>query len=180
MRKRIVFVALLVATLVMLASCSSTVEETRMGAMGYFSVREVEVNSLADLQSGSLQSGSFEIIGTVSGEGRVDVDDVENGDSLGYGSLEVLDVDRMYYGLDWMVAEDPYAVSLANAVNEMNKNAREIGAAFVTFPSYTVEVIDGEVVTTASAVAVKLVDYKAEPVVEEVPTVAVDATVDVQ
>ena len=98
----------------------------------------------------------------------------------GYGSLEVLDVDRMYYGLDWMVAEDPYAVSLANAVNEMNKNAREIGAAFVTFPSYTVEVIDGEVVTTASAVAVKLVDYKAEPVVEEVPTVAVDATVDVQ
>ena len=73
-------------------------------------------------------------IGTVSGEGRVDVDDVENGDSLGYGSLEVLDVDRMYYGLDWMVAEDPYAVSLANAINEMNKNAREMGAAFVTFP----------------------------------------------
>ena len=178
MRKRIVFVALLAATLVMLASCSSTVEETRMGAMGYFPVREVEVTSLADLQS-----GSFEVIGTVSGVGRVDVDDVddaERGDSMGYGSLEVLDVDRMYYGLDWMVAEDPYAVSLANAINEMNKNAREMGAAFVTFPSYTVEVIDGEVVTTASAVAVKLVDYKAEPVVEEVPTVAVDATVDVQ
>ena len=38
MRKRIVFVALLAATLVMLASCSSTVEETRMGAMGYFPV----------------------------------------------------------------------------------------------------------------------------------------------
>ena len=86
----------------------------------------------------------------------------------------------MYYGLDWMVAEDPYAVSLANAINEMNKNARERGAAFVTFPSYTVEVIDGEVVTTASAVAVKLVDHEVAPVVEEVPTVAVDATVDVQ
>ena len=70
MRKRIVFVALLAATLVMLASCSSTVEETRMGAMGYFPVREVEVTSLADLQS-----GSFEVIGTVSGVGRVDVDD---------------------------------------------------------------------------------------------------------
>ena len=175
MRKKIVFVALLAATLVMLSSCSSTVEETRMGAMGYFPVREVEVNSLADLQS-----GSFEIIGTVSGEGRVDVDDVENGDSMGYGSLEVLDVDRMYYGLDWMVAEDPYAVSLANAINEMNKNAREMGAAFVTFPSYTVEVIGGEVVTTASAVAVKLVDHEVAPVVEEVPTMVVEATVDVQ
>ena len=99
---------------------------------------------------------------------------------MGYGSLEVLDVDRMYYGLDWMVAEDPYAVSLANAINEMNKNARSMGAAFVTFPSYTVEVIGGEVVTTASAVAVKLVDHEVAPVVEEVPTVAVDATVDVQ
>ena len=137
------------------------------------------VNSLADLQS-----GSFEIIGTVSGEGRVDVDDVENGDSLGYGSLEVLDVDRMYYGLDWMVAEDPYAVSLANAINEMNKNARESGAAFVTFPSYTVEIIDGEAVATASAIAVKLIDYKAVPVVvvaeteaEADYTVKVDATV---
>ena len=61
----------------------------------------------------------------------------------------------------------------------MNKNAREMGAAFVTFPSYTVEVIDGEVVTTASAVAVKLVDYKAEPVVESEAdyTVKLDATV---
>ena len=62
------------------------------------------------------ESGSFEVIGTVSGVGRVDVDDAERGDSMGYGSLEVLDVDRMYYGLDWMVAEDPYAVSLANAI----------------------------------------------------------------
>ena len=178
MRKRIVFVALLAATLVMLASCSSTVEETRMGAMGYFPVREVEVTSLADLQS-----GSFEVIGTVSGVGRVDVDDAERGDSMGYGSLEVLDVDRMYYGLDWMVAEDPYAVSLANAVNEMINNARSMGAAFVTFPSYTVEIIDGEAVATASAIAVKLIDCKVVPVVvaeteaEADYTVKVDATV---
>ena len=176
MRTRIVFVALLAATLVMLASCSSTVEETRMGAMGYFPVREVEVNSLADLQS-----GSFEIIGTVSGVGRVDVDDAERGDSMGYGSLEVLDVDRMYYGLDWMVTEDPCTVALANAVNEMIKNARSMGAAFVTFPSYTVEIIDGEAVATASAIAVKLIDYKAVPVVvaetEADYTVKLDATV---
>ncbi len=178
MRKRIVFVALLAATLVMLASCSSTVDEPRMGAMGYFPVREVEVMGLDDLQS-----GSFEVIGTVIGEGSVDADHADVGDSMGYGSLEVMDVDRMYYGLDWMVTEDPCTVALANAVNEMIKNARSMGAAFVTFPSYTVEIIDGEAVATASAIAVKLIDCKVVPVVvaeteaEADYTVKVDATV---
>lgn len=72
-------------------------------------------------------------------------------------------------------------VALANAVNEMIKNARSMGAAFVTFPSYTVEIIDGEAVATASAIAVKLIDYKAVPVVvaetEADYTVKLDATV---
>ena len=54
--------------------------------------------------------------------------------------------------------EDPYAVSLANAIDDMIGNARELGAAFVTFPSYTIKVVDDRVVTEVSAIAVELVD----------------------
>ena len=166
MKKRII-VAAMIAALVMLASCS-TAEEQRIGAMGSYPMREVPMTGIADLQS-----GSFEVIGMVEGHGSVSVADSRDGDSEGYGSLEVLDVDRMYYGLDYMDLEDPYAVSLANALNDLGKNARALEAAFLTFPSYTVEVVDGRIETTASAIAVKLVN--AAPVEE----VAADYTVDV-
>ena len=85
--------------------------------------------------------------------------DASVGDSHSYGSLEVLDVDRMYYDIDRMPdPDDPYAVSLANAVADLIDQAREQGAAFVTFPSYSIRLEGGAVETTASAIAVRLVD----------------------
>lgn len=150
MKKIIKLTVLSVVCALLLASCSTFNE----GAIGTFPMRDIPVRSIEDLQS-----GSFEILGTVTGTGNVDGKDPEDGDSLGYGSLEVLDVDRMYFGIDKMPdLEDPYAVSLANAIHAMIKNAREMEASFVTFPSYTIEVVDGRVVTTVSAVAVKIVD----------------------
>ena len=145
---KLAFVSL--AALVLLASCSTFNE----GGIGTFPMRDIPVDSIEDLQS-----GSFEILGTVTGRGDVDAKNPSDGDTKGYGSLEVLDVDRMYFGIDKMPdLEDPYAVSLANAIHAMIKNAREMEASFVTFPSYTIEVVDGRVVTTVSAVAVKIVD----------------------
>lgn len=149
--KRIMKISVLaLASLILLAGCSTFNE----GAIGSFPMRSIPVASISDLQS-----GSFEIIGTVTGTGNVDANDPSKGDTMGYGSLEMLDADRMYYGIDKMPnLEDPYAVSLANALDEMIKAARDEGAAFVTFPSYTIQVVDGRVITTASAVAVRLVD----------------------
>ena len=149
--KKIVKVSVLaVVALFALASCASFNE----GAIGTFPMREIPVRSIEDLQS-----GSFEIIGTVTGTGNVNAKNPEDGDTLGYGSLEILDADRMYYGIDKMPnLEDPYAVSLANAIDAMIKNAREAGVAFVTFPSYTIQVEGGRIITTVSAVAVKIVD----------------------
>lgn len=152
MNKKRIFAALAALALVLLSSCA-TAEEPRVGAMGFFPVRDIPVTSLAELQS-----DSFEIMGTVEGHGSVSIRNTYNGDSRGYGTLEMLDVDRMYFGIDYMNLENPYAVSLANAINDLNKNARAMGAAFVVFPSYTVELVDCNVVTTASAVAVKLVE----------------------
>ena len=107
MKKIIKLTVLSVVCALLLASCSTFNE----GAIGTFPMRDIPVRSIEDLQS-----GSFEILGTVTGTGNVDAKDPEDGDSLGYGSLEVLDVDRMYFGIDKMPdLEDPYAVSLANA-----------------------------------------------------------------
>ena len=134
--KKIVKVSVLaVVALFALASCASVNE----GAIGTFPMREIPVRSIEDLQS-----GSFEIIGTVTGTGNVNAKN---------------HADRMYYGIDKMPnLEDPYAVSLANAIDAMIKNAREAGAAFVTFPSYTIQVEGGRIITTVSAVAVKIVE----------------------
>lgn len=145
---KLAFVSL--AALALLASCSTFNE----GGIGTFPMRDIPVDSIEDLQS-----GSFEILGTVTGRGDVDAKNPSDGDTKGYGSLEVLDVNRMYFGIDKMPdLEDPYAVSLANAIDDMIGNARELGAAFVTFPSYTIKVVDDRVITEVSAIAVEIVD----------------------
>ena len=145
---------LLAAVMLLFVSCAGTSTSGGGGAVGYFPVRSIAVDNIADLQS-----GSFEIIGTVTGKGRVSASDASVGDSHSYGSLEVLDVDRMYYDIDRMPdPDDPSAVSLANAVADLIDQAREQGAAFVTFPSYSIRLEGGAVETTASAIAVRLVD----------------------
>ncbi len=141
---------LIVLSVFAFSSCSSSEE---IGRLGMYPMRSIPVNGIEDLQS-----GSFEILGTVSGEGRVDVDDPSIGNTYGYGSLEVLDVDRMYFDIDEFLVDDSYFVSLSNAVNEMIKAARELDASFVTFPSYTIDLVDNEVVTVVTATAVKLIN----------------------
>lgn len=138
----------------LISSCSSTEE---IGRIGMYPMRNIPVGSIEDLQS-----GSFEILGTVSGEGSVDVDDPSNGDTHGYGSLELLDADRMYFDINTFVVDDPYYISLSNAVNEMIKQAREMDASFVTFPSYTIDLVEDRVVSVVSATAVKLINAPSE------------------
>ena len=152
-------IILLAVIMILAVSCSST-DPDRVGNMGMFPMRYVPVADIEDLQS-----GSFEIIGTVTGSGNVSEKNPEDGDTFAYGSLEIMDADRMYFGIDKLNMADPFEVSLANAISELILNAREMGAAFVTFPSYTSQVVDGRVLTTVSAVAVGLVEAPREVVI---------------
>ena len=152
--KRIRFIFVCLAVVMLLASCIST----RTGRVGMYPMRYVPVDSVAELQA-----GSFEIVGTVTGTGNVSETDASDGDTMKYGSLEFLDGDRMYFGVDIRDMSDPYYVALSNAIAEMTDAAREVGAAFVTFPNYTIEVADGRVIAELSAVAVKVV----EPAISE-------------
>lgn len=147
--KRIRFVFICLAVMFLFASCTSI----RTGHVGMYPMRYIPVESVAELQS-----AGFEIIGTVSGTGNVSETDVNDGDTMKYGSLEFLDGDRMYYGVDVRDMSDPYYVALSNAIADMTEVAREVGAAFVTFPNYTIEVIDGRVIARISAIAVKVIE----------------------
>ena len=64
----------------------------------------------------------------------------------------------MYFSSDAFVISDPYFISQANAINAMIKEARALDATFVTFPSYTIDLVDGNIVTVVTATAVKLVN----------------------
>ena len=159
MKKTIKTIILLAVIMILAVSCSST-DPDRVGNMGMFPMRYVPVADIEDLQS-----GSFEIIGTVTGSGNVSEKNPEDGDTFAYGSLVIMDADRMYFGIDKLNMADPFEVSLANAISELILNAREMGAALVTFPSYTSQVVDGRVLTTVSAVAVGLVEAPREVVI---------------
>ena len=159
MKKMIKVLAFAIAVLMLFASCSSM---GRTGRVGMYPMRTIPVNSISELQS-----GSFEILGTVEGNGNVSVRNPEDGDTYSYGSLEFLEGDRMYYTIDIYSMDDPYEVALSNATAEMIKNAQELGAAFITFPSYTIDLVDGRVIAHIEAVAVKLVNPPAVEVVED-------------
>ena len=73
---KIAFVSL--AALVLLASCSSF----NGGGIGTFPMRDIPVDSIEDLQS-----GSFEILGTVTGRGDVSAKNPSDGDTKGYDVL---------------------------------------------------------------------------------------------
>ena len=148
--KKVLGLVLIVSVLFAFLSCSS-VQDT--GRLGMYPMRDIPVVSIEDLQS-----GSFEILGVVKGEGCVSIDDPNDGNTYGYGSLEVMEVDRMYFSSDAFVISDPYFISQANAINAMIKEARALDATFVTFPSYTIDLVDGNIVTVVTATAVKLVN----------------------
>lgn len=148
--KKLFGLVLIVSVLIAFSSCSS-VQDT--GRLGMYPMRDIPVVSIEDLQS-----GSFEILGVVKGEGCVSIDDPNDGNTYGYGSFEVMEVDRMYFSSDAFVISDPYFISQANAINAMIKEARALDATFVTFPSYTIDLVDGNIVTVVTATAVKLVN----------------------
>ncbi len=68
----------------------------------------------------------------------------------------------MYFDVDEYYMDDPYFVSLSNAIAELIDEAKEVGASFVTFPNYTIEVVDGRVITEITAVAVALTEPMSE------------------
>lgn len=158
--KKILFVLVSLIVLFGFTSCSST-EAPDYGYLGMFPMRDVPVANIDELQS-----GSFEVLGMVTGEANVSIEYPYDGDTQGYGSLEILDVDRMYFGVDLFSRKgQPYFIALSNAINEMTKNAREMGASFVTFPSYTLDLVDGRIHAVVSATAVKLVNPPEEVVI---------------
>lgn len=118
-----------------------------------YPMRNIPVTTIEDLQS-----GSFEVLGTVRGEGCVDVDHPDRGNTHAYASLEVAEVARMYYESDEFTVNDSYFVSLSNAIHQMIENARELDASFIVFPSYTIEVVDYQVKTVVTATAIKLIN----------------------
>ena len=145
----IVFSVILIA--ITLSSCCSTEPET--GRLGMYPMRNIPVTTIEDLQS-----GSFEVLGTVRGVGCVDVDHPDRGNTHAYASLEVAEVARMYYESDEFTVNDSYFVSLSNAIHQMIENARELDASFIVFPSYTIEVVDYQVKTVVTATAIKLIN----------------------
>lgn len=160
MRKlSILILAVLVVFLV--SSCASSDVE---GRLGMYPMRDVPVTTIEDLQS-----GSFEVLGTVRGEGCVDINHPERGNTHAYGSLEVAEVSRMYYESDEFATDDSYFISLSNAIHDMIENAREIDASFIVFPSYTIEVEDYQVKSVVTATAVKLINPVPTTTVEDLP-----------
>lgn len=109
--------------------------------------------SLMVLQPSDLESGIYNVIGTVEGKGRINADNPEDGDSHMYGRLteaEVNSVDSVS-----IEGTDPYAVSLSNAIADMIQNAWAEDAAFVVFPSYVVRFTEDRYIETiVRAVAV--------------------------
>ena len=138
-----------VLLIVLLSSCMST----RTGHVGMYPMRYIPINSVEELQA-----DGFTILGTVSGSGNVSEKDAGDGDTLRYGTQEILEGDRMYFDIDEYYMDDPYFVSLSNAIAELIDEAKEVGASFVTFPNYTIEVVDGRVITEITAVAVALTE----------------------
>ncbi len=162
--KKIIAMILIIGTL--LVSCASY---DRTGRPGMYPMRYIPVENIADLQS-----GSFEIIGMVTGSGNVNAEDPSDGDSLSYGSLEFMEGDRMYYTVDVYEMSDPYEVALSNAIAELIENAQKMGAAFVTFPSYTLKLSEGRVIANISAVAVRVVNPETPIIVENTSPLRVE------
>lgn len=109
--------------------------------------------SLMVLQPSDLESGIYNVIGTVEGKGRINADNPEDGDSHMYGRLTEEEVDSVDYVS--IEGTDPYAVSLSNAIADMIQNAWAEDAAFVVFPSYVVKFTEDRYIeTTVRAVAV--------------------------
>ena len=144
--KKVFGLLLIVLSVFAFSSCSSSEE---IGRLGMYPMRNIPVTTIEDLQS-----GSFEVLGTVRGEGCVDVDHPTHA----YASLEVAEVARMYYESDEFTVDDSYFVSLSNAIHQMIENARELDASFIVFPSYTIEVVDYQVKTVVTATAIKLIN----------------------
>ena len=158
-------ILLIAALLLLLPSCQSIEpmeeDEYEYPDAGMFPQRYIPVTSLEDFDNDHLV-----ILGMVEGFGDVSADNPKDGDTGAYGTLENQEDARMYYTPDAFDARDPGAVAMANAVSEMIENAREKGAAFLTFPSYTIQTQDGRVKARATAIAVGLIEPVEEPAAE--------------
>lgn len=155
--KRIRLLALIAIIAICLVSCStfsSFTEEERdvPGGQSTIPTRYIAVDDMTDLDN-----SKYEILGEVSGTGRVNAYNPEQGDTHKYGKLLLNEFGDNFEHVT-LASTDPYDVSLGNALYEVINNARTIGAHFIIYPSYTVEFTDsGEIITNATAVAVRVV-----------------------
>ena len=147
----------LIATFV-LASCSTIFSqdengsEPMPGGQSVLPSRYIQVGDITDLDN-----EHYEIIGVVSGTGKVDADNPENGDTHKYGKL-ILDETSIGFENITMAGTNPYDVSLGNAIYQLIAEAKAKGAQFVIYPSYTVEFTDNrEIITNVTAIAVKVI-----------------------
>lgn len=145
----------LIATFV-LASCSTILpqneSEPMPGGQSVLPSRYIQVGDITDLDN-----EHYEIIGVVSGTGKVDADNPENGDTHKYGKF-VLDETSTGFENITMAGTNPYDVSLGNAIYQLITEAKAKGAQFVIYPSYTVEFTNNrEIITNVTAIAVKVI-----------------------
>lgn len=155
--KKIGYIALALIVVLLAASCTTVEEENPVWYLGsgMMPVADVAVDN------NWLQTDLFEVLGTASGSASVSVDGKRNYTENAYGSLTEDEITLMSNVRT--VSQDPFAMALAAAVNEMNKNAVEMGASFVVFPNYFIENNDGVLTVNVNATGVKLTEGMHKP-----------------
>lgn len=154
--KKIGYIALALLIALLAASCS-TVEENPVWYLGSGMMPVADIT----VDNNWLQTDLFEVLGTASGTASVSVEGKRNYKENAYGSLSADEIALMSNVRT--VSQDPFAMALAAAVNEMNKQAVEMGASLVVFPNYFVENKDDILTVTVNATGVKLTEGMHKP-----------------
>lgn len=155
--KKIVYITLALLIGLLAVSCTTVEGENPVWYLGtgMMSVGDITVDN------NWLQTDLFEVLGMATGTASVTVDEEYNYKENSYGSLTT-DAMALVDNLR-TVSLDPFALALSAAINEMNRNAVEMGASCVVFPNYFVENNNGVLTVTVNATGVKLTEGMHKP-----------------
>ena len=142
----------LLACCLLFVSCATVVEndDAFYLGVGMFPAKDLSINHSSDLES-----DLYEVLGPVAGSAKINVQNEDEFKEHLYGSLVENEILSLSNNIR-LVADNPFAIALSSALNDMNKNAVELGASFVVFPNYFVEFNDGVLTVTTNATAVKV------------------------
>ena len=158
---------LLIAFAIIICTFSSCATESDRIEATSIPVRNISI--------GELDPSRFKVIGNVTGTGTYLVNskstEQESYESGKMGILTGNEIDYFeqatgndYYSNDDIVqwSNDPFQMALNKALYEMRTKASNLGAHFLTFPSYTVQITEDHVQVNVKAVAVMLLDNKGQ------------------